>query len=243
MSRRASPSSAPRSSRRASSTPPRARARPATCWPPGRVDLVMVYAATYATSAQVLPAVQAAKAPVVILNLQPARSLDYEAMTTGEWLANCSACCVPELAGAFTRARVPYHTVTGTLLAGDPRLGQPARLDRGRRRGARRPAGALRLPRPQLPGHARHVLRLHADPGAGRLARRDPRDRRSRGPRRGRAGSRDRAARATRSARPSSSPSRAPTRSPARSSRSASSGRRASQSGSTRSCATSRSTG
>jgi len=41
-------------------------------------------------------------------------------MTTGEWLANCSACCVPELAGAFTRARVPYHTVTGTLLAGDP---------------------------------------------------------------------------------------------------------------------------
>jgi L-arabinose isomerase len=86
----------------------------------GRVDLVMVYAATYATSAQVLPAVQAAKVPVVILNLQPARSLDYEAMTTGEWLANCSACCVPELAGAFTRARIPYHTVTGTLLAGDP---------------------------------------------------------------------------------------------------------------------------
>ncbi len=58
--------------------------------------------------------------PVVILNLQPTRSLDYEGMTTGEWLANCSACCVPELAGAFTRARVPYHTVTGTLLDGDP---------------------------------------------------------------------------------------------------------------------------
>src|SRR5262249_4360420 len=31
-----------------------------------------------------------------------------------------SACCVPELAGAFTRARVPYGTVTGTLLDGDP---------------------------------------------------------------------------------------------------------------------------
>jgi L-arabinose isomerase len=86
----------------------------------GRVDLVMLYTATYATSAQVLPAVQAAKVPVVILNLQPTRSLDYETMTTGEWLANCSACCVPELAGAFTRARVPYHTVTGTLLPGDP---------------------------------------------------------------------------------------------------------------------------
>jgi len=82
--------------------------------------LVMLYTATYATSSQVLPAVQAAKAPVVILNLQPTRSLDYEAVTTGEWLANCSACCVPELAGAFARARVPYSTVTGTLLDGDP---------------------------------------------------------------------------------------------------------------------------
>jgi L-arabinose isomerase len=52
---------------------------------------------------------------VVVLNLQPTRTLDYEAMTTGEWLANCSACCVPEIAGAFTRARIPYRTVTGTL--------------------------------------------------------------------------------------------------------------------------------
>jgi L-arabinose isomerase len=86
----------------------------------GRVELVLVYAATYATSSQVLPAVQAAKAPVVILNLQPTRTLDYEGMTTGEWLANCAACCVPELAGAFTRARVPYRVVTGTLEDGDP---------------------------------------------------------------------------------------------------------------------------
>ncbi len=85
-----------------------------------RVELVMIYTATYATSSQVLPAVQAVKAPVVILNLQPTRTVDYDRMTTGEWLANCSACCVPELAGAFTRARVPYSTVTGTLLDGDP---------------------------------------------------------------------------------------------------------------------------
>jgi L-arabinose isomerase len=83
------------------------------------VDLVLLYTATYATSSQVLPAVQSAGAPVVILNLQPTRTLDYGAMTTGEWLANCSACCVPELAGAFTRARIPYRTVTGTLLDGD----------------------------------------------------------------------------------------------------------------------------
>jgi L-arabinose isomerase len=85
-----------------------------------RIDLVMVYAATYATSSQVLPVVQAVDAPVIVLNLQPTRTLDYEAMTTAEWLANCSACCVPEIAGAFARARIPYQTVTGTLLDGDP---------------------------------------------------------------------------------------------------------------------------
>jgi len=84
-----------------------------------RVDLVLLYTATYATSSQVLPTVHAVDAPVVILNLQPTRTLDYEAMTTGEWLANCSACCVPEIAGAFTRAHIPYRTVTGTLLDGD----------------------------------------------------------------------------------------------------------------------------
>ena len=85
-----------------------------------RVDLLLLYTATYATSSQVLPAVQADAAPTVILNLQPTRALDYEAMTTAEWLANCSACCVPEIAGALTRARIPYRTVTGTLLDGDP---------------------------------------------------------------------------------------------------------------------------
>jgi L-arabinose isomerase len=84
------------------------------------LDLLLLYTATYATSSQVLPVVQGAGAPVVILNLQPTRTLDYESMTTAEWLANCSACCVPEIAGAFTRARIPFRTVTGTLLGDDP---------------------------------------------------------------------------------------------------------------------------
>jgi L-arabinose isomerase len=43
-----------------------------------RLDLVLVYAATYATSSQVLPVVQAAAdVPVLVLNLQPTRTLDY----------------------------------------------------------------------------------------------------------------------------------------------------------------------
>ena len=85
-----------------------------------RPQLLFVYTATYATSSQVLPVVQSVDAPVVVLNLQPTRTLDYEAMTTGEWLANCSACCVPEIAGALTRAGIAYRTVTGTLLDKDP---------------------------------------------------------------------------------------------------------------------------
>jgi L-arabinose isomerase len=81
----------------------------------GQVDLVLCHAVTYATSSQVLPAVQAAKAPVLLLGLQPTPTLDYANTGTGEWLANCAACCVPELAGAFTRARIPYDTVAGTI--------------------------------------------------------------------------------------------------------------------------------
>src|SRR4051795_12803171 len=80
-----------------------------------QVDVVLCHAVTYATSSQVLPAVQAAKVPVVLLGLQPTASLDYANTGTGDWLANCAACCVPELAGAFTRARIPYDTVAGTI--------------------------------------------------------------------------------------------------------------------------------
>jgi L-arabinose isomerase len=80
-----------------------------------QVDLVLCHAVTYATSSTVLPVAQAAGAPVVLLGLQPTPSLDYANTDTGEWLANCAACCVPEIAGAFTRARIPYDTVAGTI--------------------------------------------------------------------------------------------------------------------------------
>jgi L-arabinose isomerase len=83
--------------------------------PAAQVDLVFCHAVTYATSSQVLPALQAARVPVVLLGLQPTATLDYESVDTGEWLANCAACCVPEIAGACTRARIPYDTVAGTI--------------------------------------------------------------------------------------------------------------------------------
>ena len=89
-----------------------------------QVDLVFVYTATYATSSLVLPVVQHAKAPVIVLNLQPFPALDYETITTEEWLANCSACCVPEIGGAMTRAGVPYKVISGALFADERAWGE-----------------------------------------------------------------------------------------------------------------------
>jgi L-arabinose isomerase len=91
------------------------------------VDVIFLHVTTYALSSTVLPVVQRAKVPVIILNLQPVAALDYKAFNkigdrtkmTGEWLAHCGACPVPEIANAFNRARIGFHQVTGTLQPGD----------------------------------------------------------------------------------------------------------------------------
>ena len=80
-----------------------------------QLDLLICHAVTYATSSQVLATAQGARAPVLLLGLQPSATLDYPSVDTGEWLAHCAACCVPEIAGAFTRARISYDTVAGTI--------------------------------------------------------------------------------------------------------------------------------
>lgn len=79
------------------------------------VDLAVCFVTTYATSSTVLPVVQRLGRPVLILNLQPTAQLDYALTGTGEWLANCQACCVPEIACAFERCGIDFHTVTGLL--------------------------------------------------------------------------------------------------------------------------------
>lgn len=80
-----------------------------------QVDMVYCYVGTYSTSSQVLPAVQIPKVPVLVLNLQPSAALDYAKTDTKEWLANCCACCVPELSAAFHRCDINFHVVTGML--------------------------------------------------------------------------------------------------------------------------------
>ena len=85
------------------------------------VDLLICHTATYATSSQVLPIVQQARVPVLVLNLQPVAALDYAHTDTGAWLAACSTCCVPELANAFHRAGIDFQVISG-MLYGDARV-------------------------------------------------------------------------------------------------------------------------
>lgn len=87
------------------------------------VDLIFLYVTTYALSSTVLPVVKRAKVPVIILNLSPGTAINYKwfnglkdhTRMTGEWLAYCSACPVPEIASVFNRSGIPFFQVTGIL--------------------------------------------------------------------------------------------------------------------------------
>ena len=87
------------------------------------VDLIFLYVTTYALSATVLPVVRRAKVPVIVLNLSPGAAIDYEwfnalgdrTKMTGEWLAYCQSCSVPEIANVFRRAGISFHQITGML--------------------------------------------------------------------------------------------------------------------------------
>ncbi|HMI03098.1 MAG TPA: hypothetical protein VK541_11485 [Pedobacter sp.] len=91
------------------------------------VDLIFLYVTTYALSSTVLPVVQKAKVPVIILNLSPEAAIDYSNFNkltnrtkmTGEWLAFCSSCPVPEIANVFNRTGIKFHQITG-MLNNDP---------------------------------------------------------------------------------------------------------------------------
>ncbi|MEO6150666.1 MAG: L-fucose/L-arabinose isomerase family protein [Mucilaginibacter sp.] len=87
------------------------------------VELVFLFVSTYALSHTVLPVVRRLNVPVVILNLQPVKAIDYESFNklgdrgkmTGEWLAYCQACPVPEIACVFNNAGIKYDFITGWL--------------------------------------------------------------------------------------------------------------------------------
>jgi L-arabinose isomerase len=87
------------------------------------VEVIFLYISTYALSHTVLPVVQRAKTPIVVLNLQPVAAIDYASFNalgdrgvmTGEWLAHCQACSAPEIANVFNTCGIDYHLVTGHL--------------------------------------------------------------------------------------------------------------------------------
>ena len=112
-------------------TPDKSRAAARACSCEQDVDAIFLYISTYALSHTVLPVAQQAQVPVIVLNLQPVSSIDYEefnalgdrGVMTGEWLAHCQACCAPEIANVFNKVR--HRLSPGHRLAeGRARLGR-----------------------------------------------------------------------------------------------------------------------
>ncbi len=95
----------------------------ATLFRTSDIEILFLYVSTYALSSTILPVVQKAKVPVIILNLQPVAALDYAKFNnlndrgkmTGVWLEHCQACSVPEFASVLNRAGIGYQLVTGYL--------------------------------------------------------------------------------------------------------------------------------
>ena len=87
------------------------------------IDLLLVHVTTYALSSTVLPVILRAKVPVLLLSLQPTKAIDYAAFNrmesrtamTGEWLAFCSTCPVPEITNVMKRLDLPFHQIAGVL--------------------------------------------------------------------------------------------------------------------------------
>lgn len=87
------------------------------------VDIIFLYATTYALSSTVLPAVRKINVPVIILNLNPSAAIDYNHFNqlkdrvtmTGEWLAFCGSCPIPEVISVLKSAGIKFHQITGTL--------------------------------------------------------------------------------------------------------------------------------
>ncbi|MEU6646407.1 L-fucose/L-arabinose isomerase family protein [Saccharomonospora sp. NPDC046836] len=78
-------------------------------------DLIVGFLTTYMTATMLMPIAQRSGAPVLLINLQPTESMDHATFDTGQWLAYCGACPLPEMANAFRRAGVEFRSVSGYL--------------------------------------------------------------------------------------------------------------------------------
>lgn len=78
-------------------------------------DIIVGFLTTYMTATMLLPIAQRSDAPVLLINLQPTEAMDHAAFDTGQWLAYCGACPLPEMANTFTRCGIPFRSVSGYL--------------------------------------------------------------------------------------------------------------------------------
>ncbi len=78
-------------------------------------DLIVCFLATYLTASMVAPIALRADAPVLLVNLQPSPRMDHATFDTGQWLAYCGACPLPEMGSTFLRLGVPFRSVSGYL--------------------------------------------------------------------------------------------------------------------------------
>ncbi len=78
-------------------------------------DLIVFFLTTYMTSSMVMPIAQRANAPMLFVNLQPSEAMDHANFGTGEWLAYCGACPLPEVGNVFERFGIPFRSVSGHL--------------------------------------------------------------------------------------------------------------------------------
>ncbi len=114
-------------------------------------DLIVGFLTTYMTASMLLPIAQRSGAPVLLINLQPTEVMDHATFDTGQWLAYCGACPLPEMGNTFLRAGIPFRSVSGFVE--DERAW--AKIGRWIRAAGVR--GALR--------HGRHGLMGHLYPG------------------------------------------------------------------------------
>ena len=78
-------------------------------------DIIVGFLTTYMTATMLVPVAQRSGAPVLLINLQPTETMDHETFDTGQWLAYCGACPLPEMANAFLRCGIPFRSVSGYL--------------------------------------------------------------------------------------------------------------------------------
>lgn len=76
-------------------------------------DLIVGFLTTYMTASMLAPVAQRSGAPILLINLQPTEAMNHAEFDTGQWLAYCGACPLPEMANTFLRLGVPFRSVSG----------------------------------------------------------------------------------------------------------------------------------